>query len=366
MRRARDRAEAAGIEADLPGAVDEVPGERRELFGWVVREGVTNVVRHSGAARGARVRVGARPSRSSTTGTAAGRLRRGRGLDRPAGAASPRRAVTARAPGPSRTGGLPVYARGAAVALTGPDDPAAAGRRPGAGPRRPGRPALPRARPRGGRRGRPRRRGGRRRARRPARRGAAGRRDARPGRHRRRRRPARRAAGVPGADGHHVRPARLPAAGDGGRRQRASWSRTPRPSSSPTRSGGCTPACGSSTRRWPPRRWPAGRVAADRPGARRAAWRPADGGTVADIARLLLLRRDRAQLPVRRRSARPAPAPAPRPSGSPSGAAGCEAAGPARRGVADAAQPLGYPRISDGRHKTVRENGWRAGGAWPR
>jgi two-component system sensor histidine kinase DesK len=42
---------AAGIEPDLPGAVDEVPGELREVFGFVVREAVTNVVRHSGATR---------------------------------------------------------------------------------------------------------------------------------------------------------------------------------------------------------------------------------------------------------------------------------------------------------------------------
>jgi two-component system, NarL family, sensor histidine kinase DesK len=42
---------AAGIAADLPGAVDEVPAGRRELFGWVVREGVTNVVRHAQASR---------------------------------------------------------------------------------------------------------------------------------------------------------------------------------------------------------------------------------------------------------------------------------------------------------------------------
>jgi two-component system, NarL family, sensor histidine kinase DesK len=40
---------AAGIEADLPRAVDDVPGELRELFGWAVREGVTNAVRHSRA-----------------------------------------------------------------------------------------------------------------------------------------------------------------------------------------------------------------------------------------------------------------------------------------------------------------------------
>ncbi len=48
---ARAALDAAGIEAVLPGAVDDVPGERRQLFGWAVREGVTNVVRHSGARR---------------------------------------------------------------------------------------------------------------------------------------------------------------------------------------------------------------------------------------------------------------------------------------------------------------------------
>jgi two-component system sensor histidine kinase DesK len=48
---ARSALEAAGIEPVLPAAVDDVPAERRELFGWAVREGVTNVVRHSGARR---------------------------------------------------------------------------------------------------------------------------------------------------------------------------------------------------------------------------------------------------------------------------------------------------------------------------
>ena len=48
---AREVLGAAGIAADLPGAVDEVPAGRRELFGWVVREGVTNLVRHSQASR---------------------------------------------------------------------------------------------------------------------------------------------------------------------------------------------------------------------------------------------------------------------------------------------------------------------------
>jgi two-component system sensor histidine kinase DesK len=46
---ARSALEAAGIRAELPGSVDVVPAKFRELFGWVVREGVTNVVRHSGA-----------------------------------------------------------------------------------------------------------------------------------------------------------------------------------------------------------------------------------------------------------------------------------------------------------------------------
>jgi two-component system sensor histidine kinase DesK len=48
---------SAGIEADLPNTVDDLPTQYRELAGWVVREGVTNVVRHSGAQR-CRIRIG--------------------------------------------------------------------------------------------------------------------------------------------------------------------------------------------------------------------------------------------------------------------------------------------------------------------
>lgn len=48
---ARQVLEAAGIEAELPGVVDNVEGELATLFGWVLREGVTNVVRHSRAGR---------------------------------------------------------------------------------------------------------------------------------------------------------------------------------------------------------------------------------------------------------------------------------------------------------------------------
>jgi two-component system, NarL family, sensor histidine kinase DesK len=46
---ARSALAAAGIRADLPGAVDVVPARHRELFAWALREGVTNVVRHASA-----------------------------------------------------------------------------------------------------------------------------------------------------------------------------------------------------------------------------------------------------------------------------------------------------------------------------
>lgn len=49
--RARAALDAAEITADLPGRTDDVPGDLRELFAWTVREGVTNVIRHSGATR---------------------------------------------------------------------------------------------------------------------------------------------------------------------------------------------------------------------------------------------------------------------------------------------------------------------------
>jgi two-component system sensor histidine kinase DesK len=55
---ARTALDAAGIEADLPTRVDALPPDRAELFAWAVREGVTNVVRHS-EAKNCRIRVGA-------------------------------------------------------------------------------------------------------------------------------------------------------------------------------------------------------------------------------------------------------------------------------------------------------------------
>jgi two-component system, NarL family, sensor histidine kinase DesK len=46
---AREVLRAAGITAVIPGAIDSVTPQQNELFAWVVREGVTNVVRHSRA-----------------------------------------------------------------------------------------------------------------------------------------------------------------------------------------------------------------------------------------------------------------------------------------------------------------------------
>lgn len=49
--RARTALAAAEIEADLPNSVEDVPSSKRELFAWTIREGVTNVIRHSHATR---------------------------------------------------------------------------------------------------------------------------------------------------------------------------------------------------------------------------------------------------------------------------------------------------------------------------
>jgi two-component system sensor histidine kinase DesK len=49
LRAARTALEAAGIEPHLPLNVADVSEDLRPLFGWVVREGVTNVIRHSRA-----------------------------------------------------------------------------------------------------------------------------------------------------------------------------------------------------------------------------------------------------------------------------------------------------------------------------
>lgn len=59
LARARAALAAADIAADLPTSADAPQGDLRELFAWAVREGVTNVVRHSHA-RSCRVTLDAR------------------------------------------------------------------------------------------------------------------------------------------------------------------------------------------------------------------------------------------------------------------------------------------------------------------
>jgi two-component system sensor histidine kinase DesK len=49
LARARSSLAAAGIEAELPNSTEAVPTRLRELCAWALREGVTNVIRHSGA-----------------------------------------------------------------------------------------------------------------------------------------------------------------------------------------------------------------------------------------------------------------------------------------------------------------------------
>jgi two-component system sensor histidine kinase DesK len=67
---------AAGIDADLPADVPELSPERRVLFGWAVREGVTNVLRHSGARH---CRITVEPDRLEVLDDGTGRVVNGTG-----------------------------------------------------------------------------------------------------------------------------------------------------------------------------------------------------------------------------------------------------------------------------------------------
>ncbi|MFJ2864265.1 sensor histidine kinase [Kitasatospora sp. NPDC087314] len=51
LARGRELLRAAGVVADLPTSTDPLATRDGELFGWVVREGLTNVVRHARAGR---------------------------------------------------------------------------------------------------------------------------------------------------------------------------------------------------------------------------------------------------------------------------------------------------------------------------
>ena len=47
LARGRELLRASGITADLPTATEVADPAHQELFGWAVREGLTNVIRHS-------------------------------------------------------------------------------------------------------------------------------------------------------------------------------------------------------------------------------------------------------------------------------------------------------------------------------
>lgn len=79
LARARHALAAAGIDHDLPNSTEEVSGDLRELFAWAVREGVTNVIRHS-AATTCRVRLGTRSVEIRDDGQGPARDHRGNGL----------------------------------------------------------------------------------------------------------------------------------------------------------------------------------------------------------------------------------------------------------------------------------------------
>jgi len=58
LARGRELLRASGITADLPAATEVADPAHQELFGWAVREGLTNVIRHA-RARSCQVRVSA-------------------------------------------------------------------------------------------------------------------------------------------------------------------------------------------------------------------------------------------------------------------------------------------------------------------
>jgi two-component system sensor histidine kinase DesK len=76
---ARAALAAAEIAADLPHAVDNVPAELQEPFAYVLREGVTNVIRHSNARR-VEVRLGESWIEVRDNGTSPGSSGSGHGL----------------------------------------------------------------------------------------------------------------------------------------------------------------------------------------------------------------------------------------------------------------------------------------------
>ena len=299
----------AGIETRVLGSVADTDPRHRTLLAWVLREAVTNVVRHARASCVV-VELGPRGITVTDDGTGLG-PREGRRRRATACAACASGCPTRAAPWSCSTRARAPACRWCCR------DPAAAGRRPGAGAGRAGRAARPGDRPHRRGAGRSRRRGARRRPR-VRRRGL-------PARHRDARatglevaeqlrgRAARRAV----AHRHDVRPAGLRPPGPGRRRGRVR-----RQGHARARARG---------RRTPRARRPAGRR--PRPGRRvtdgraLAAHRARGRDPAAGARRLTGGRHRPGRAPVAghrcattcpRRSARPAPPPGPRRPGSPS------------------------------------------------
>ncbi|MES9508894.1 histidine kinase [Streptomyces sp. NPDC000609] len=113
---------AAGVRADLPAATEAVRPELREVFGYVVREAVTNVLRHSDAEL-CTVRIGPDRIEVADNGSSTGKA--SAGSPGGAGAGSGLTGLTERMAavsgtlehGPAPGGGFRVVARGPAPAI---------------------------------------------------------------------------------------------------------------------------------------------------------------------------------------------------------------------------------------------------------
>ncbi len=98
---------AAGVQAELPASADEVEPELQGVFGYVVREAVTNVLRHSDAGQ-CRVRLGPGWVEVTDDGTTTGEPAAGHGLT---GLAERLAAVSGRLEHGPGTRGYRVFAR---------------------------------------------------------------------------------------------------------------------------------------------------------------------------------------------------------------------------------------------------------------
>ncbi|GLY38137.1 two-component sensor histidine kinase [Amycolatopsis sp. NBRC 101858] len=103
---------AAGVQAELPASVDEVEPELRGVFGYVVREAVTNVLRHSDAGQ-CRIRVGPGWVEVTDDGTVTSDPAAGHGLSGLAERLAEVRGLLEHGRGPR--GGYRVFARAEAV-----------------------------------------------------------------------------------------------------------------------------------------------------------------------------------------------------------------------------------------------------------